>query len=535
MALMITACSSNDIEQTAPQPSNRAEGIPFTATISIGESATTRALSEDATNNKIVTTWAAGEKVALIHNDVIDVVEVQSVSDGLATITGTLTGSPANNDPVTIIYPSSAADGTTGNVKSDLLAAQDGTLATIAEKYDVRKGAGTLNVGATATLYGNVSLTNQFAIFKFTTKNYDASADINVSPLTITIGTQDYTITPTSPTNVIYAVLPAVSSQTVSFSGTVGSMPYVYSKADVLFDAGRYYQSMLTMLPEGAIAAKFTINASGDKVYFSQGNLQAVIASGPTDTYNYTASSWKFAENQWDYIGNAAGNTSFAVGSTVDLFGWVGTSASYNTYGLCTQSSSNNDYYGTKKGSEGETLKSEWGTLPITNGGNAANSGWRTLKGGNDSEWKYLLSDRTTGGTVFGTAAARYAHAVINTDAFGVRGLILFPDGVDIASSEVTTPGTVNAISDYATKCTSVQWTALEAKGCVFLPAAGYRLGASVSYAGEEGDYWSSSPDDSFVYGASCVYFDFSHLKPAAAEGGYRYCGFSVRLVRAAE
>ena len=49
----------------------------------------------------------------------------------------------------------------------------------------------------------------------------------------------------------------------------------------------------------GLLTGKFTINASGDKVQFSQGNLQAVIASGPTDTYNYTASSWKFAENQW--------------------------------------------------------------------------------------------------------------------------------------------------------------------------------------------------------------------------------------------
>ena len=530
MALMITACSSNDIEQTAPQPSNRAEGIPFTATISIGESATTRALSEDATNNKIVTTWAAGEKVALIHNDVIDVVEVQSVSNGLATLTGTLTGSPANNDEVTIIYPSSAADGTTGNVKADLLAVQDGTLATIAEKYDVRKGAGTLNVGATATLYGNVSLTNQFAIFKFTTKNYDASADINVSPLTITIGTQDYTITPTSPTNVIYAVLPAVSSQTVSFSGTVGSMPYVYSKADVLFDAGRYYQSMLTMLPQGAIPGKFTVNSSGKQVYFSQGNLQATT----TDLgANWT---WTFATNQWDYVGNTAanncinGNGTVSANGTVDLFGWVGESNTTWTgaaqYGI--SNSSTTSHYGNVAN---ESLKSDWGTLAITNGGNKVNSGWRTLR---IDEWQHLLFFRTSGSTVNGTENARYIVATINS----VNGLIIFPDGVTISNSEATSWSEINYVVgggwNNSTKCTSAQWTALAAKGCVFLPTAGIRAGSSGAdiLSPEFGGYWSSSTSDNQSRSYN-ILFRYNYLDTETGDSRQR--GHSVRLVFDAE
>ena len=247
MALMITACSSNDIEQTAPQPSNRAEGIPFTATISIGESATTRALSEDATNNKIVTTWAAGEKVALIHNDVIDVVEVQSVSDGLATLTGTLTGSPANNDAVTIIYPSSAVDDATKDIKADLLAAQDGTLATIAEKYDVRKGAGTLNVGATATLYGNVSLTNQFAIVKFSLT--DGTNALDATQFIIKDGSDNVltTVIPTSANSELYVAMAPASTSNFKFEATDGTSTYAYSKASATIEKGKFYQSPITM------------------------------------------------------------------------------------------------------------------------------------------------------------------------------------------------------------------------------------------------------------------------------------------------
>ena len=77
----------------------------------------------------------------------------------------------------------------------------------------------------------------------------------------------------------------------------------------------------------GTINGKFTINASGNQVYFSQGNLQATT----TDLgVNWT---WAFATNQWDYIGYATANNSIngdgtvSTNGTVDLFGWVGASS----------------------------------------------------------------------------------------------------------------------------------------------------------------------------------------------------------------
>ncbi len=70
----------------------------------------------------------------------------------------------------------------------------------------------------------------------------------------------------------------------------------------------------------GSINGLFSVSGS-EQVYFSKGNLQY---DGSTDT-------WKFADHQWDVIGDSQGNSSQ---STIrDLFGW-GTSGwnSGNTY-----------------------------------------------------------------------------------------------------------------------------------------------------------------------------------------------------------
>ena len=245
MTLMVSACSSNDIELTAQQPDTQTEGIPFIATISIGESATTRALSESG--SAIVPSWAEGEKVALIHDGKNDEMTVSSVSNGVATITGTITGSPANSASVTIIYPSSAADGTTGNVKANLLAAQDGTLATIAEKYDVRTGTGTLNVGATASLYGNVSLTNQNAIVKFSLS--DGTDALAATQFLIKDGNNDVltTVTPASATSTLYVAMAPATTSVFRFEASSGSSTYTYTKSSATFAAGKYYQSPMAL------------------------------------------------------------------------------------------------------------------------------------------------------------------------------------------------------------------------------------------------------------------------------------------------
>lgn len=260
----------------------------------------------------------------------------------------------------------------------------------------------------------------------------------------------------------------------------------------------------------GLLAGKFTINSSGDQVQFSQGNLLAKIASYASNAA--TASEWKFADSQYSYIGNAAGNNSFAVGSWVDLFSWVGESANNDTYGLITFTSSTQANHGNNTS---ESLKTDWGKLAISNGGNAANSGWRTLT---SAEWTYVFTGRTS-------VATRYCKATVN----GVSGVVLFPD-IYTHPDGVTNPASTNTTdAAYTTNSwSSDDWSKMESAGCVFLPAAGYRSGSSVSNAGSGGYYWSST-----VYVASDAYradFNSGSLNPAGSNG--RFYGLSVRLVR---
>jgi hypothetical protein len=265
LAILMTACSSDDNELTQ-QPA-KAEGIPFTATISIGESASTRALAENGSGG-LTATWAENDEVALIHNGVIDKVTVASVSGGVATISGTIT-SDTDGASVTVIYPYDAADGTTGNVKAGLLTAQDGTLATIAAKYDVRKGTGTLKVSGTASLNGNVSLTNQFAIWKLTLDNNAKNLCIMADNITIagaTLGTEGKEFT---------VAVPAVSSKTVTIvANDASNNCYYFSKDGVSLAAGTYYQSSPSMTTLG------TDNSAS--VYKITGTSGATIPDGKT-------------------------------------------------------------------------------------------------------------------------------------------------------------------------------------------------------------------------------------------------------------
>ena len=279
-ALLLALAACNKIE-SENGPVENIVGIPFSATVSLGDNAATKALAESGST--IVAAWAKGEKVALIHNGVSDEMTVSSVSGGVATITGTITGSPSDGDAVAIIYPSTAADGTTGNVKADLLTTQDGTLATIASAYDVRKGSGTLAVSSSAaSLSGNVSLTNQFAIFKFTLSgpSIDATHPLvikdNASNTTIT------TVTPASTATSVFVAMPAAASTTYKFVVITADNKYIKSGTATI-EAGKYYQTTLTMSPRYPLAlSSATAEWDLGAVACSDGNLYMEKKAAPS-------------------------------------------------------------------------------------------------------------------------------------------------------------------------------------------------------------------------------------------------------------
>jgi uncharacterized protein (TIGR02145 family) len=270
-------------------------------------------------------------------------------------------------------------------------------------------------------------------------------------------------------------------------------------------------------VPDGALSGKFSVSDT-KQVYFSKGNLQA--------TYNGSNWSWAFAEHQWDYIGNAAGNTKVTASSpyisenaTVDLFGWVGAACAWTgaaQYGISNVKQAAQYGY-----VEGEALKSDWGTLAITNGGNTANFGWRTLTAGDDSgEWEYLFKTRTT------PSGVRYAHATVNS----VPGLVLLPDDWSTDYYSLNNVNDANGTAYTDNVISSSDWTSkLEAHGAVFLPAGGYRNGAEVLDAGDKGNYWSSTSSTS---AQSARYFYFgSAVFWGNTSNSTRNRGCSVRLV----
>ena len=252
LALMTAACSNDDNDLTTPQP-QKAEGITITAQLAPKTGgATTRAVSDGG--NKIVSEWAENEHIAVLYEVsstkyAADATITAVDGDGAATIEFTVEAGTPDNTACTLVYPYDAAKDDHTGVKdaTELLAAQDGTLNA---NLDVRVGEGTIRT-STPGLTVTTQPAAQFAIFKFTTKSVPGEGgslnNTNVTKLTVTTGGQDYVITPASATSTLYAALPAVSGQTVSFTATDGSNLYAASKASVSFDAAKYYQSTVKM------------------------------------------------------------------------------------------------------------------------------------------------------------------------------------------------------------------------------------------------------------------------------------------------
>ena len=230
------------------------------------------------------------------------------------------------------------------------------------------------------------------------------------------------------------------------------------------------------------------------RVMFSKGNLQ----------YQGSTGTWRFATNQYDCIGNNAGNTAPSASQTewIDLFGW-GTGNAPN------QTSTTDADYGTFY---------DWG--------NNIGGGWRTLS---SEEMNYLLNTRsnTTFNLPYSTANIRYTKATVNDK----NGLIIFPDNY-VHPTGVTITGTLaynTADADYSTfTVSSSDWTLMQAAGAVFLPAAGYRDGTSApSEVASHGYYWLSSESESH----KAYRLLFHSEETTASNPQERHYGFSVRLV----
>ena len=265
-------------------------------------------------------------------------------------------------------------------------------------------------------------------------------------------------------------------------------------------------------VPEGAINGLFTINEAGDQVYFSKGNLQ-YIGSAATPY-------WKFADNQWDYLGNN-GQGSNSQTANRDLFGW-GTSgfnhgAEYYQPWSVENSYSGYNPYGEECNLYDRTGQADWGCNAISNGGNVENSGWRTIT---LDEMDYVIDNRVT------TSGIRYVMGRVN----GINGIILLPDEWAAITYELNSP---NGGGYFSNNVSIDDWTnVLEANGAVFLPAVGIRFETEISDEGGAGYYWYATNSGNGC--AKNLFFTDGFISTTGSSFG-RSNGLSVRLVRNAE
>ena len=164
---------------------------------------------------------------------------------------------------------------------------------------------------------------------------------------------------------------------------------------------------------------------------FATGNLQ-----------HHTDGTWRFAKQQYQYVGEAninVGDDNFE--GWIDMFGW---STSETNYGVDPRNE--NEYY------DGAFV--DWSNL-------FPGEGWSTLSA---DQWKYLLNTRTNAKNL--KQIARVGSVV---------GIMLFPDNwneTPVVDAEYDSYYELNMYNYSIT-----QWTTLEAKGALFLPAAGRRTG----------------------------------------------------------
>lgn len=256
--------------------------------------------------------------------------------------------------------------------------------------------------------------------------------------------------------------------------------------------------------PNGILPGYFSVSSTL-QVQFSQGNLQ----------YRASTGTWRFAERQFNIIGDNNRNISSTYSGWIDLFGW-GTSG-YNGKFPYMTSTINSNYGNGYNDIAGTNY--DWGVYnKISNGGNTAGQ-WRTLT---KTEWKYVFEYRNT------SSGIRYAKAKVNN----VNGIILLPDNWSISYYSLN--NTDNEDASYSSNViTASQWNTMEQQGAVFLPAAGGRTETTVENVDYFGTYWTASACDYDGDVARIAQFGDDHWGFSTDYyGSDRSYGNSVRLVR---
>ena len=252
VAAVMTSCSSEDNLANSPQqPENKSNVLTLTTTV--GLDGGTRALSP--TGGK---TFAENETLALLYKNtsgktvkaVSAPLTTEDIAEGAKSATFTFTlVDPDKSEDVSYVYPAAMAnkDGSLNNAA--LYTEQDGTLSTLASKFDFCWG---IESWAGENL-PSATLRNNLAILALTLKDRDyetnTTTDVTstITSVTICDGSNSYSVSRTAAEGPIYiAIYPTVSAD-IKINAFNGSGSYTKSLTDKTYEASNFYNQGLLM------------------------------------------------------------------------------------------------------------------------------------------------------------------------------------------------------------------------------------------------------------------------------------------------
>jgi hypothetical protein len=370
-ALAFAACSSDADDITnLPEPQQpAADGIRFTAVFGVKNAGTTRALS-DPGDGTLTASWVEGEEIAIVFGDSKYIARVTHVdaTTGSATVVATLPSTTPNNQAVTFVYPASAADGS--GLRSNLLAAQDGTFATLSSQFDVATATGTIVIDGTEGYpNGTVTLENQYAICKLQFKDDNNEAIIDITRVSITdLSTTEVVCvnTPSAQSAVYVALKPTTNTVKFIVQRSNGDVYKKVSNSNL--QAGKFYHPTLTAAYDAeatslsipltleAIASgtvSFTNKAAGSVYYSINGGPRTEITAGETGTTPTLSAGQKvvFYGNNATYE-TSLGESKFYCSADCYIYGNIMSLISSSDFPDCKALTEKNTFCGLFSGNE---------------------------------------------------------------------------------------------------------------------------------------------------------------------------------------
>lgn len=264
---VMTGCSSEDNVIDQAQTATKNNVVTQTVTVGLGEQAATRALAIDYTNKKLTKTFAEGDQIAVVYQNTKDELVKATVTIAAgdistdkksATFTVSMTD-PKASGTLKYIYPAAMAGAT--DVDYTKLNSQDGTLASLASNLDLATFEGTLT--AASELPASASLKNKLAILALKIKKSADESDITstITGMTLSDGTNSYSITGKDTDGHIYAAIQATSGANISCFATTSTGNYAKSLTSKTYAANNIYDLGLKMDDATTVSlASVTVN-----------------------------------------------------------------------------------------------------------------------------------------------------------------------------------------------------------------------------------------------------------------------------------